>query len=63
MTQQAIFHSSRPLTSAELVRAIDDPAAHYKGKTIQVKGKVKLYRERPEIAVSGPDQIEIVEKK
>jgi DNA/RNA endonuclease YhcR with UshA esterase domain len=42
---------------------IDDPATHYKGKTIQVKGKVKLYRERPEIAVSGPDQIEIVDKK
>jgi hypothetical protein len=30
---------------------------------IQVKWKVKLYRDRPEIAVSGPDQIEIVDKK
>jgi DNA/RNA endonuclease YhcR with UshA esterase domain len=42
---------------------IEDPAGHYQGKTIQVKGKVKLYRDRPEIAVSGPDQIEIVDKK
>jgi DNA/RNA endonuclease YhcR with UshA esterase domain len=41
---------------------IDDPAAHFKGKTVQVKGKVKLYRDRPEIAISGPDQIQIVEK-
>jgi hypothetical protein len=35
---------------------IDDPAAHFKGKTVQVKGKVKLYRDRPEIAVSGPGE-------
>jgi DNA/RNA endonuclease YhcR with UshA esterase domain len=42
---------------------IDDPAGHFKGKTIQVKGKVILYRERPEIKVSGPDSIQVVEKK
>jgi DNA/RNA endonuclease YhcR with UshA esterase domain len=42
---------------------IDDPAAHFKGKTVQVKGKVLLYRDRPEIKVSGPDEIKIVEKK
>jgi DNA/RNA endonuclease YhcR with UshA esterase domain len=42
---------------------VDDPAAQFKGKTVQVKGKVKLYRDRPEIALSGPDQIEIVDKK
>jgi DNA/RNA endonuclease YhcR with UshA esterase domain len=42
---------------------IDDPAAHFKGKTVQVKGKVKLYRDRPEIAISGPSEIEIVDKK
>jgi DNA/RNA endonuclease YhcR with UshA esterase domain len=42
---------------------IEDPAAHFKGKTVQVKGKVILYRERPEIKVSGPDAITIVEKK
>jgi len=42
---------------------IDDPAAHFKGKTVQVQGKVKLYKERPEIALGGPDEIKIVEKK
>jgi DNA/RNA endonuclease YhcR with UshA esterase domain len=42
---------------------IDDPAAHFKGKTVQVKGKVMLYRDRPEIKVSGPEAITVVEKK
>jgi DNA/RNA endonuclease YhcR with UshA esterase domain len=42
---------------------IEDPAAHFKGKTIQVKGKVTPYRRRPEIKVSGPDAIKVVEKK
>ena len=42
---------------------IDDPAAQFKGKTVQVKGKVTLYRDRPEIKVSGPDAIKVVEKK
>jgi DNA/RNA endonuclease YhcR with UshA esterase domain len=42
---------------------IEDPAAHFKGKTVQVKGKVTLYRDRPEIKLTGPDAIQIVEKK
>jgi DNA/RNA endonuclease YhcR with UshA esterase domain len=42
---------------------IDDPAAHFKGKTVHVEGKVVLYRDRPEIKVSGPDAIKVVEKK
>jgi len=42
---------------------IDDPAAHFKGKTILVTGKVTLYREKPQIAVEGPDQIPVEEKK
>jgi DNA/RNA endonuclease YhcR with UshA esterase domain len=42
---------------------IDDPAAHFKGKTILVKGKVTLYRDRPEIKVSSPDAIRVVDKK
>jgi DNA/RNA endonuclease YhcR with UshA esterase domain len=42
---------------------IEDPAAHFKGKTVLVKGKVELYRDRPEIKVSGPDAIKLVEKK
>jgi DNA/RNA endonuclease YhcR with UshA esterase domain len=42
---------------------IEDPAARFKGKTIQVNGKVTLYRDRPEIKVSGPGAIKVVEKK
>jgi DNA/RNA endonuclease YhcR with UshA esterase domain len=42
---------------------VEDPAAHFKGKTVQVKGKVTLYRDRPQIKLSGPDAITVVEKK
>ena len=42
---------------------IDDPAAHFKGNTVQVKGKIVLYRDKPEIKLSGPDDIKIIEKK
>ena len=41
---------------------IDDPAPFYKGKTVRVKGKVTLYRDRPEIKVGGPDAITVVDK-
>ena len=42
---------------------VEDPAAHFKGKTVLVKGKVVLNRERPEIVVIDPGQITVVEKK
>jgi DNA/RNA endonuclease YhcR with UshA esterase domain len=42
---------------------IEDPAAHFKGKTVRVKGTVKLFHEKPEIVLDGPDQIQVVEKK
>jgi DNA/RNA endonuclease YhcR with UshA esterase domain len=42
---------------------IDDPAEHFKGKTIEVHGKIELYRDRPEIKVTAPDQIKIVQAK
>ena len=42
---------------------VEDLAAHFKGKTIRVTGTVKLYRERPEIAVDDPEQIQVVEKR
>jgi DNA/RNA endonuclease YhcR with UshA esterase domain len=42
---------------------VEDPAAHFKGKTVRVTGTVKLYRERPEIVVNDPGQIKVVEKK
>jgi DNA/RNA endonuclease YhcR with UshA esterase domain len=42
---------------------IEDPSAHFKGQTVQVKGKVTLYRDRPQLKVSGPEAIKVVEKK
>jgi DNA/RNA endonuclease YhcR with UshA esterase domain len=42
---------------------IKDPASHFQGKTVQIKGRVTLYRDRPEIKVSGPEAIKVVEKK
>src|SRR5262245_18371907 len=42
---------------------IEDPAVHFKGKTVEVKGKVTLFKERAQIKLDGPDAIKIVEKK
>jgi DNA/RNA endonuclease YhcR with UshA esterase domain len=42
---------------------IDDPAAHFKGKKVQVTGTVTLYQEKPQIKVEDPAQIKIVEEK
>jgi len=42
---------------------IDDPREHYKGKVVRVTGTVTTNRDKPQIKVEGPDQIETVEKK
>jgi DNA/RNA endonuclease YhcR with UshA esterase domain len=42
---------------------IENPADHFKGKTIQVTGTVVLYQKKPQIKVDRPEQIKIVEKK
>lgn len=42
---------------------IDDPATHFKGKVVEVKGKVTLFKDKAQIKLSGPDAIKIVEKK
>jgi hypothetical protein len=39
---------------------VDDPTAHYKGKTIRVRGVVIRREERPYIEVDDPGQIELV---
>jgi hypothetical protein len=39
---------------------IDEPAAHFKDKTIKVTGKVTLKEKRPRIEVDDPKQIEEV---
>jgi hypothetical protein len=38
---------------------IDDPAGHFKGKTIRVTGKVVVKVEQPQIEVDDPGQIEV----
>jgi hypothetical protein len=40
---------------------VDDPAEHFKGKTIRVTGTVTRVDDRPRIVVSDPKQIKIVE--
>src|SRR5215470_17668653 len=39
---------------------IDDPALHFKGKTIRVTGVVTLKDNQPQIEVADPRQIEVV---
>jgi hypothetical protein len=39
---------------------IDDPAAHFSGRTIRVRGLVAERDGRPQIVVETPDQIEVV---
>ena len=41
---------------------VDDPALHFRGKTIRVTGVVRLKDNRPRIGVDDPRQIEVVEK-
>jgi hypothetical protein len=41
---------------------VDDPALHFKGKTIRDTGVVMLKDNRPRIGVDDPRQIEVVEK-
>ena len=39
---------------------MDDPAGHFKGKTIRVTGVVKVKDRQPQIEVNHPGQIEVV---
>jgi DNA/RNA endonuclease YhcR with UshA esterase domain len=41
---------------------VEDPADHFKGKTVRATGKVSLYPERPQIIVEDPAQIVLVKK-
>jgi DNA/RNA endonuclease YhcR with UshA esterase domain len=42
---------------------IDNPAEHFRGKTIRVTGTVTLKDERPRIEVSDPKSITLIEAK
>ena len=41
--------------------SIDDPALHFRGKTIRVTGVVTVKANQPQIEVDDPRQIEVVE--
>jgi hypothetical protein len=42
---------------------VEEPAGHFKGKTIRVTGTVIIKERRPRIEVEDPKQIEIVKPK
>jgi hypothetical protein len=42
---------------------IDDPAGHFKGKTIRVTGLVIVKDNQPQVEVDDPGQIEVVAHK
>jgi DNA/RNA endonuclease YhcR with UshA esterase domain len=42
---------------------VEDAPAHFKGKTVRVTGVVSLYREKPQIRIDDPSQVQLVEKK
>src|SRR5262245_9473066 len=44
-------------------RGISDPAAHFLGKTVRVRGCVMVFEERPYLPVLDPDQIRVVGAK
>jgi hypothetical protein len=44
-------------------KGIADPAAHFLGKTIRVRGEVLIFEKLPYLPVTDPGQIEVVETK
>ncbi|MEM4230373.1 MAG: thermonuclease family protein [Candidatus Pacearchaeota archaeon] len=45
--------------SSDLVNFPENPHEYYAGKTIRVKGKIRLYKNKPEIILKNQEQIEI----
>lgn len=42
---------------------IDDPSTHFKGKTIQATGLIRVVNKRYEIVIDDPEMIKVLEKK
>jgi DNA/RNA endonuclease YhcR with UshA esterase domain len=42
---------------------VEDPAEHFRGKTIRVRGTVTLKEERPRIEIDDPKAIKLIEPK
>jgi uncharacterized protein (TIGR03067 family) len=40
---------------------IEDPAAHFEGKTVLVVGKVSLFRDRPQLSLDAPEKISVID--
>ena len=65
------FHNEKNLCAAVSAEAaarfkgkgISDPATHFAGKTIRIRGCVMVFETRPYLPVHDPDQITIVERK
>ena len=47
------------IEDADLSKFKYDPSEFLKDKTLTVKGKVKMYKDKPEMMVTSPDQITI----
>jgi hypothetical protein len=53
-----------PAGAAKLkAKGIADPAAHFLGKTVRVRGEVLVFETRPYLPVTDPGQIEVVEAR
>jgi DNA/RNA endonuclease YhcR with UshA esterase domain len=57
-----LFLGSQAITA--LKRAgVENPVAHYRDKTVRFKGRVTLFRDRPQIVVDDPKELRIVGRK
>lgn len=53
-----------PRVLSQMVDAdIEDPVAHFKGKTVEVQGKVTLHQDKPQIILDSPKAIKIIDEK
>jgi hypothetical protein len=53
----------RKLEEAFQKAGIADPRRHYEGRAIRVTGVLSTFREQPQIMVTGPADIELVQKQ
>ncbi len=54
------FITSKGMRAFKDVRKIANPGAEFVSKRIRVRGKIAMYKSKPEIKVDSPDQIEVV---
>jgi endonuclease/exonuclease/phosphatase family metal-dependent hydrolase len=54
-------HFTVVVNSADYGKFPESPDAHYKGKHVRVVGKIIEYQGKPEIIVTGPEVIEIID--